>query len=85
MGMVRLGFLASSRKIAVASKPMNAAIANMSPTPGAPDTMFTGSNGASESPSGPPDATIATTSASTMRISPMSRTPSTFELSSMCR
>jgi hypothetical protein len=85
IGIVRLGFFASSRKIAVASNPMNAAIANMRPTPGAPETMFAGSNGASERPSGPPDATTATTSASTMRISPTSSTPSTFELNSMWR
>ena len=50
--MVRFGSLASSRKIAVASKPMKAAMANIRPTPGEPLMMFAGSNGARLRPSG---------------------------------
>jgi hypothetical protein len=83
--MVRSGRRASSRKTAVASKPMNPANAIIRPTPGAPEAMLAGSNGARDSPSGPPSTTTAAASASTMPISATSTTPSTLELSSTCR
>lgn len=84
-GMVRSGSFASSRKIAVASNPMNAAMANISPTPGDPDMICVGSNGARDRPSAPPRNTIAATRTSTMPTSPTSITPSTLLDRSMCR
>ena len=84
--MVRSGSRASSRKIAVASKPMNPAMANIRPRPGEPERISDGWNIAVDRPSGPPPLpTTNTSSSSTIPTSAISRTASTLLDSSMRR
>ncbi len=83
--MVRSGSRASSRKTAVASKPMKLAIANITAIPIAPELICVGDRNAVERPWAPPWTVTTASSTSTMAISARSSTPSTRLESSMCR
>lgn len=64
---------------------MKLAIANMRPSAGEPERMFSSEKGLSERPSGPPVIRMTRPSSSTMPISAPSTMTSTLELSSMWR